>query len=82
MIIRWRYKILGGHVHVRVFTSKAHNFTFAKCGDLCFGVSEWNDVRDQLYRAVEFIPEESIVRDAFDAGFEATAARLREREAK
>ncbi len=58
MIIRFRYKKLGGHYHVRVFTSKAMNMTFARCGELTFSEEEWNDVRNQLHSAIEFVPEE------------------------
>ena len=57
MIIRIRYRLLGGHVHCRVFTGKAKNMTFAKVGDLIFSQDEWDDVRDQLHRTVEFVPE-------------------------
>ena len=57
MIIRIRYRILGGHVHCRVFTAKAKNLTFAKCGDLVFDEREWNEVRDLLHSACEFLQE-------------------------
>ncbi len=33
--MNWRYKILGGHTHVRVFLNGA------KCGDLCFRNEEF-----------------------------------------
>lgn len=59
MIIRLRYKLLGGHVHCRLFTSKAKNMTFAKCGDLVFSVTERDDVRDMLHSAVEILADES-----------------------
>jgi len=36
MIIRIRYKKLGGHYHCRVFIAVRNNYTFAKCGDLVF----------------------------------------------
>ncbi len=58
MIIRFRFQKLGGHYHVRVFTGKAKNMTFARCGELVFSEDEWNDIRNQLNSAVEFVPEE------------------------
>ena len=58
MIIRIRYKLIGGHVHCRVFTAKAKNLTFAKAGDLTFAHGEWQDVVDVLQSAVEFLPED------------------------
>lgn len=60
MVIRIRYKELGGHIHCRVFVAKAKNMTFEKTGDLVFDAGEqWNTVRDMLHSAVEFLPEES-----------------------
>jgi len=58
MIIRMRYEIIGGHVHCRLFTAKAKNMTFVKCGDLTFSLDEWESVRDQLETAIEIIPED------------------------
>ena len=40
--MRWYWRTLGGHVHVRVFT------TGSKCGDLVFTVQEWPAVKDSL----------------------------------
>jgi len=57
MIIRIRYKILGGHVHCRLLTSKSMGHTFAKCGDLVFSIEEWNLVRGIL-TGVQFMEEE------------------------
>ena len=31
---RARYKVLSGHVHIRLFAASKRNATFAKCGDL------------------------------------------------
>ena len=59
MIIRMRYVIVGGHVHCRLFTAKARNMTFAKCGDLVFSLDEWDTLRNVLQSAVEFLPEEN-----------------------
>lgn len=57
MVIRIRWKKLGGHIHCRVFTSRGKAFTFAKAGDLCFDESEWDAVRDSLNGVVEFAEE-------------------------
>lgn len=35
MVFRVRFEVAGGHVHCSVFSAKARNMTFAKCGDLC-----------------------------------------------
>lgn len=39
MKFRFRYKIAGGHVHVRVFAGTGD--TLGKCGDLVFREEEW-----------------------------------------
>jgi len=59
MVIRIRYETLGGHVHCRMFTAKAKNFTFTKNGELVFSIEEWDMVQDMLHSAIEFIPEPS-----------------------
>ncbi len=58
MVMRWYYRQLGGHIHVRVFTGKAKNMTFAKCGDLTLSIKEWDDVRNMLHHAVELLDDE------------------------
>lgn len=58
MVIRIRYVKRGGHYHCRVFTAKSKIHTFAKNGDVVFDEREWNDVRDMLASAVEFIPDD------------------------
>ena len=58
MVIRWRYQKKGGHIHVRCFTAKGRNFTFAKNGDLVFDEDEWDFIRDSLHKAVEILPED------------------------
>lgn len=51
--MKWYYKIQGGHVHVRVFMNGA------KCGDLCFRVDEFENIRCNSSPGVtlEFIEE-------------------------
>lgn len=57
MRIKWYYKVMGGHTHVRVFMNGA------KCGDLVFRNSEFEELNpDGEMRligrcVVEFIPE-------------------------
>lgn len=61
MVIRIRYKQLGGHIHCRVFTAKAKNMTFQKHGELVFSVGlQWDMFRDMMHSAVEFVPEEDV----------------------
>jgi hypothetical protein len=58
-MIRIRYKILGGHVHCRVFTGLEHGHTFAKCGDLVFTLEEWKaKVQADLGNIADVLPEE------------------------
>lgn len=38
--VRYRYRLLGGHAHVRVFAGKDFDH-LAKCGDLVFRLEEW-----------------------------------------
>lgn len=63
MNIRIRYRKVGGHFHCRVFTAKAKNMTFARCGELVFNEAEWLDLRDMLNSAVEFVPEDAADRE-------------------
>lgn len=36
--MKWYFKVMGGHTHVRVFMNGA------KCGDLCFRNDEFQDI--------------------------------------
>lgn len=57
-VIRIRWEQVGGHVHCRVFTSRAVNQTFANCGDVVFDEREWPDVRASFERGrIEVLPE-------------------------
>jgi hypothetical protein len=38
---RFRYRQLGGHVHVRIFSGRARHMTHARLGELVFDESEW-----------------------------------------
>lgn len=58
MIIRLRFRWLGGHVHCRLFTAREVNQTFAKCGNLVFDEREWPAVKAQFERIGEVLPED------------------------
>jgi len=53
--LRVYYKILGGHVHCRVFSGKAPDLTHGKNGDLTFSVEEWGG--DGVYNALSRIAD-------------------------
>jgi hypothetical protein len=51
ILMRWRWRREGQHVHVRVFTAQQTEWnqepardTFAFCGRLIFAADEWLDV--------------------------------------
>lgn len=48
--MKWYYKIMGSHTHVRVFMNGA------KCGDLCFRNEEFSELITSL-KTVTFICE-------------------------
>lgn len=48
--LKFRYKKLGGHVHVRVFTG-VPGFTFGKAGELVFNEEEWPAMYELLSRS-------------------------------
>ena len=58
MLFRFRYKVEGGHVYVRVFTANHALLTWEKSGDLVFRVSEWDEVKEKFQNAVEFKHED------------------------
>jgi len=49
--MKWYWKLLGGHVHIRVFMNGG------KAGDLCFRVEEFRLLQEQLAGKVVFIEE-------------------------
>lgn len=51
--LRLYYKILGGHVHIRVFMNGG------KAGDLCFRLAEFEALRADLQGNVKWIEEAS-----------------------
>ena len=50
MLFRFRYEVLGGHTHVRVFAGTGPNVTLGKCGDLVFR-NDWSAAILMSYRA-------------------------------
>lgn len=66
-LFRFRYEVLGGHTHVRLFAGKGAG-SLGKCGGLIFRNEEWTAFRKEVERAItggshgvgtciEFIPE-------------------------
>jgi len=57
--MKWYYKVMGGHTHVRVFMNGA------KCGDLCFRNVEFQEVlfagTNATTMHIEFIDESAKV---------------------
>jgi len=58
MIFRLRYKILGGHTHIRVFAGQGEA-SLGKCGDLVFRNEEWELFKQSLKGPVQIMPEEA-----------------------
>jgi hypothetical protein len=56
-VFRIRHEQRGGHVHMRVFSAKQPNMTFAKLGDLCCSEEEFADLKLAM-SGVGFMPEE------------------------
>lgn len=56
--MKWYFKIMGGHTHVRVFMNGG------KCGDLCFRNEEFTEVKEHCpwIRFVEESNEQPIGR--------------------
>lgn len=55
--MKWHYKILGGHAHVRVFMNGA------MCGTLCFRVDEFERFKDHQTKwpsIIEFVDEKNV----------------------
>jgi hypothetical protein len=56
---RLRFRVLGGHVHCRVFQRRLPGETWQKNGDLVYDAAAWAEVGDR-YRRLGFdvLPEE------------------------
>ena len=55
-LYRFRFKVQGGHTHVRVFAGKEPGSP-GKCGDLVFRNEEWNEFRKVVEYAITRKPE-------------------------
>ena len=55
-VFRIRHVNLGAHVHMRVFSARSPNMTYAKLGDLCCSKEEFADLKLAM-SGVEFIDE-------------------------
>lgn len=67
--VRYRYRLLGGHAHVRVFAGKDFDH-LAKCGSLVFRLEEWAAlvaVMDCDRNGVYDIVEEDEAKSALDS---------------
>lgn len=57
LAMRLRYRVLGGHVHCRLFVG--HEGAGAKAGDLIFRVEEWTDVQVSFEcGGIDVLPED------------------------
>lgn len=57
MIFRFRYIVLGGHTHLRLFAGKTEA-GLGKCGDLIFRNEEWEEFLKRIGAGFEVLPEE------------------------
>lgn len=57
MLIRYRYKVMGEHTHVRVFCGESPEHTLAKCGDLMFRNEEFQEIKAGVGVVCEFIED-------------------------
>jgi hypothetical protein len=60
-LFRFRYEVLGGHTHVRLFAGRG-TLSLGKCGDLVFRNEEWHAFVKEVNRGkaggdIEFVPE-------------------------
>jgi hypothetical protein len=60
---RFRWELLGGHVHVRVFAGQENSSSFGKAGELVFREEEWADFR----RLIGAKPGFDVVQDDMHA---------------
>lgn len=61
MLLRIRYKRIGGHIHCRFFTALAHDTTWANSGTLVFREAEFRelfshdaDAETRVHRGLDF----------------------------
>lgn len=58
-VFRIRHVKLGGHVHMRVFSARSPNMTYAKLGVLCCSEEEFKDLQYAM-SGVEFVDERDL----------------------
>jgi hypothetical protein len=58
MIFRIRFEQRGGHIHCRLFQTKAPGQTWQKNGELVFDEAGWEAFAALMVGRVEFLPEE------------------------
>ena len=47
-VFKCKFEILGGHVHCRIFVAQGIGYTFAKLGNLCMDLKDWEDFKEQF----------------------------------
>lgn len=47
-IFKCRYAIQGTHVHCRLFSAQGMDYTFAKLGDVCMDLEDWENFKQQF----------------------------------
>ena len=65
--VLWKWEVLGGHVHVGVFSATAPGQTWARNGKLCFSLAEWSQVLIALPRAWQLCMKNETVLPDFGA---------------
>lgn len=61
MVLRFRYRLRGAHMHCRVFTATAPGQTLGKVGELVLPKEEWHAFRGLLANGlgiIEFLEED------------------------
>lgn len=58
-VFRVRYRKLGGHYHLRIFSARTRESTFAKLGDLVMDEDDWDAFCARGDVIWEFLQEET-----------------------
>ena len=64
---RLRHRVMGGHVHVTVWSAPSELVTHAQNGTLMFTAQEWEDFRWAIRSRREFSVEEAWTRPETEA---------------
>lgn len=62
MIFRFRYKVLGGHTHVRVFAGRGEG-SLGNCGSLAFRNEEWEAFKNAFAEPATISDDVEFVED-------------------